>query len=63
MPGNARLVGWRYREPEAATRWFAITVEVTSATIVARPLMDMIISSKKFFDPEEGEGKKKRRWF
>lgn len=56
MPGNAHHVRWLYRELEAATRWFVITVEVTFATIVARSLMDMIISSKKFLDSSESGG-------
>lgn len=43
MAGNAHPVRWGYHELEAATRWFVEIVDNTSATIAARPLMDMTI--------------------
>lgn len=41
---NARLAGWRSPELKVVTRWSVIIVGSTSAIVVTRRLMDMIIS-------------------
>lgn len=48
MLNNAHLVRWQSQEPKVVTRWYAITVGSTFATVATKKLMDMIILGKWF---------------
>lgn len=48
MLSNALLAKWQFHEQKAVIRWFARTVDSTSAITVARQLMDMTILGKSF---------------